>query len=88
MTQTHGSKFRLHEQYSKRAVVLVTVLFQISAGHHSEFIVLIYYQSKVKYILFLSKSQLLNSAKELHQCLVCEERFQSYSSWIFQIFHH
>jgi hypothetical protein len=38
MTQTHGPKFRLHEQYLKRAVV--TVLLQVSAGHHPEFIVL------------------------------------------------
>jgi hypothetical protein len=85
MTQTHGPKFRLHEQYLKRAVV--TVLLQVSAGHHPEFIVLTYYQSEVyqcQSILFLSKSQLLDSAEELHQCLVCEERFQSYSTWIFQ----
>jgi hypothetical protein len=84
-TQTHGPKFRLHEQYLKRAVV--TVLPQVSAGHHPEFIVLTYYQSEVyqcQSILFLSKSQLLDSAEELHQCLVCEERFQSYSTWIFQ----
>ena len=85
MTQTHGPKFRLHEQYLKRAVV--TVLPQVSAGHHPEFIALTYYQSEVyqcQSILFLSKSQLLDSAEELHQCLVCEERFQSYSTWIFQ----
>ena len=38
MTQTHGPKFRLHEQYLKRAVV--TVLPQVSAGHYPEFIAL------------------------------------------------
>ena len=85
MTQTHGPKFRLHEQYLKRAVV--TVLPQVSAGHYPEFIALTYYQSEVyqcQSILFLSTSQLLDSTEELHQCLVCKERFQSYSTWIFQ----
>ena len=38
MTQTHGPKFRLHEQYLKRAVV--TVFPQVSAGHYPEFIAL------------------------------------------------
>jgi hypothetical protein len=89
MTQTHGPKFRLHEQYLKRAVV--TILPKVSAGHYPEFIALTQsvYQSEVfqcQSILFLSKSQLLDSAEELHQRLVCE-RFQSYS-WILQISHH
>jgi hypothetical protein len=91
MTQTHGPKFRLQEQYFKESCshkYFPQVTFPpfpvsspLSISLKLQFIS---HQS----ILFLSKSQLLASAEELHQCLVCKERFQSYSTWIFQIFHH
>ena len=83
MTQTHGPKFRAPKQYLKRAVVIVylsttppTVSSPLSTSLKLKFI-------SPQSILFLSKSQPLDSAVELHQCLVCEERFQSYSTWIF-----
>jgi hypothetical protein len=89
MTQTHGPKFRVPKQYLKRAVVIVyprllpppPVSSPLSTSLKLKFI-------SPQSILFLSKSQLLDSAVELHQCLVCEEGFQSYSTWIFQVFHH
>ena len=52
--------------------------------HHSVHLSVEVYQSNS--ILFFSKSQLLDSAEELHQCLVCEEKLQSYSAWILSIF--
>ena len=76
MTQTHGPKFRLHEQYLKRAVV--TVLPQVSAGHYPEFIALTevtfppsllttpqYYLKSIQYqsIQSFSNIQLLDSAE-------------------------
>jgi hypothetical protein len=43
MTQTHGPKFRLHEQYLKR--VVVTVLSQVSAGHYPYILCIIHQMS-------------------------------------------
>jgi hypothetical protein len=88
MTQTYGPKYRLPEQYLKRAVVIVFLRLLLPPSFlTTQYIFQLKFISPQS-ILFLSKSQLLDSAEELHQCLACEERFQSFSSWIFQTLHH